>query len=179
MSNSGSHSRHEVWQTILTALLVVVGAVYTIAAIFQWRAMKEQSETTAQQLDTMKKEIDANRASRSADFIFRFDDGIYRSSLSQIRIAIESGKPILKEDGGKFTADDLERYLDIYETMHDVFKEGLMSENMIDSAYGHVLEKAYHNAEIQMYLAKIRKQDPDFYSGFEELAKLIIARNPR
>ena len=138
--------------------------------------MEGQAKTTIQQLEVMKKDIESNKANRSAEFIFKFDEKIYKPPSSQIRLVIESGKPILKAHGGRFSSDDLERYLDIYETMHDVYVRGLINEEMIDSAYGHVLGKAYKNPEIQAYLSEIRKEDPDYYSGFEDLAKRMKAR---
>jgi hypothetical protein len=167
---------YELWQTLLTAGLFIIGAIYTAAAIFQWQAMKQQAKTTDQQLNVMRADIESNKANRSAEFIFKFDEKIYKPPLSGIRLLIESDKPILKEHGGAFSTDDLDRYLDIYETMHDVYVKGLIDEEMMDSAYGHVLGKAYDNAEVKAYLSEYRKEDPDFYSGFEDLAKRMKAR---
>jgi hypothetical protein len=185
---TNSHQNHspEKWQTFFTGLLVFIGLVYSVAAIFQWLTMKEQarqmaeqSKTTNQQLEVMKADIESNKANRSAEFIFKFDEKIYKPPSSQIRLAIESGKPILKTHGGRFSSDDLNRYLDIYETMHDVYVKGLIDEEMMDSAYGHVLGKAYANREIQAYLGEFRKEDPAYYSGFEDLAKRMKARNSK
>ncbi len=178
MTDNSHLNRHEKWQTFFTGLLVLIGFVYSIAAIFQWFAMKEQArqmeaqaKTTIQQLEAMKADIESNKANRSAEFIFKFDEKIYKAPLSPIRLVIESGKPILKAHGGRFGTDDLMRYLDIYETMDDVYVKGLINGEMLDNAYGHVIEKAHKNPEIQTYLSEIRKADPDYYSGFEDLAK--------
>jgi hypothetical protein len=182
-NNSHQNQSHEKWQTIFTGLLVFIGIVYSIAAVFQWWTMKEearqmgeQAKTTTQQLEVMKADIESNKANRSAEFIFKFDDRLYKPPSSAIRLAIESGKPILKAHGGRFSTDDLMRYLDIYETMHDVYVRGLINEDMIDSAYGHALGKAHENPEIQAYLSGIRKEDPAYYSGFEDLANRMKAR---
>ena len=56
---------YERWQTVFTGLLVLVGVVYTVAAVFQWVSMREQSRAMTQQLEIMKGDIENSKANRS------------------------------------------------------------------------------------------------------------------
>jgi len=138
--------------------------------------MEEQSRAMAQQLDIMRSELESSKSNRSADFIFRFDDKLDKEPYRKLSHAIQDNKPILKEHGGKFTSDDLEGYLDIFESLHDVWTRGLITEEMLYSAYSYEIMKAANNSEVQAYLSGIRREDSDFYSGFDDLAKRMKAR---
>jgi hypothetical protein len=50
-SRKGRRWGLEHWQTVFAGLLVLIGLVYTIAAVAQWLAMKEQAREMVQQLD--------------------------------------------------------------------------------------------------------------------------------
>jgi len=56
-SRKGRRWGLEHWQTVFAGLLVLIGLVYTIAAVAQWLAMKEQAREMVQQLEIMKAEI--------------------------------------------------------------------------------------------------------------------------
>ena len=177
--NDDGRWNHAKWQTIFTFLLVIIGAIYTAAAIFQWWSMKEQARVMDQQLEIMKAEIESGKASRSADFILRFDERLTREPFQKIRSAIENGKPILKAHGGKFSEDDLEGYLDILDSLNDVYSKGVISKDLFYNSYSYDIENAYDNSEVKAYLKDIRKEDPDFYSGFEKLAIEMKQMKPR
>jgi hypothetical protein len=53
------------WQTVFAGLLVLIGAVYTIAALAQWRSMNQQARVTSQQLEVMRSEIEDTKLSLS------------------------------------------------------------------------------------------------------------------
>src|SRR5947209_15848859 len=128
---------HDKWQTVFTGLLVLIGVIYSIAAIFQWWSMKEQAHVMAQQLEVMEAEIENSRTARSADFILRFDERFAREPFLKLRSAIEDNKPILKTHGGKFSEHDLERYLDILESLNGVYTNGLISKDLFYSSYSY------------------------------------------
>jgi hypothetical protein len=46
---------------------------------------------------------------------------------------------------------------------------------MLYNAYSYAVEKTHDNSEVQAYLKEIRKDDPSFYNGFEELAKAMVS----
>src|SRR5205814_5492203 len=105
----------------------------------------------------------------SIDFIMKFEDHMGREPYIKIRAAVESDRPILKAHGGEFSEDDLEGFLNIYETLAVVYYKGLIAKDVFVSVYGHELQKTFANNEIQEYLKLIRKEDPTFYSGGESL----------
>src|SRR5712692_7950160 len=106
--------KHTKLLSVFTGLLVVVGLIYGITTIFQLRSMNKQAAAMAQQLEIMKGEIENTKLSRSADLMLRFDDQLEKQPYPKLRLAIQSGKPILKVHGGKFSADELEGYLGIF-----------------------------------------------------------------
>jgi|SRR5438128_7591927 len=118
------------------------------------------------------------KSSRSADLIIRYDERLNRDPFLKLRYAIENNKPILKAHGGKFTDDDLEGFLDIFESLNDVFAKDLISKDMFYNSYSYDIQKTYDNEEVQAHLREIRKEDPGFYSGFESLAKQMKATRP-
>jgi hypothetical protein len=122
--------------------------------------------------------LENTKESRSADLIFRFDERLSRDPFLKLRYAIENDKPILKAHGGKFTNDDLEGFLDIFDSLNDVYAKDLISKDMFYNSYSYDIQKTYDNDEVQTHLKEIRKEDPGFYSGFESLAKQMKARRP-
>ncbi len=143
-------------------MLVLVQTLALIASVY---LLREQI-----------KDLENTQSNRSADLIFRFDERLDKTPYSKLRLAIENGRPLLKAHGGKFSDDDLEGYLDIWDSLNDVYSKGLISRDMFYNSYSYDIEKAYDNAEVQEYLKEIRKEDADFYSGFENLAKQMKAR---
>ena len=145
-------------------MLVLVQTLALIASVY---LLREQI-----------KDLENTKSNRSADLIFRFDERLDKPPYSRLRLAIESNKSILKAHGGKFSDDDLEGYLDIWDSLNDVYAKGLISKDMFYNSYSYDLEKAYDNAEVQAYLKEVRKEDPEFYSGFESLAKQMKSARP-
>jgi hypothetical protein len=119
------------------------------------------------------KDLPDTKASRSVDLVLKFDERLSKPPFLKLRTAVEYNKPILRANHGKFTEEDLESYLGILDSLNDVYRQGLITKDLFYSAYSYDIEKAYDNAEVQTYLKEIRKEDPDFYSGFERLAKEI------
>jgi len=121
------------------------------------------------------KEIETSKEtstfSRSADFVLKFDERLEREPFSKIRYTIDNNRPLLKTHGGKFSDDDLEGYLDIYETIAHIYAKGLITKDMLDIMYGYSYQKTFDNSEVRDYLKVIRKDDPSFYMGGESLAK--------
>ncbi len=158
-----------------TGLLVLIGIIYSIATILQWRSINQQARLMSQQLEIMKAEMSRTEAARAADLLLRFDERLSKEPYPKLAAAIDSHKHVLKENGGKFTDDDLEGYLNILEAMNDLYQKHLIPEDLFYSGYSYEIEKAYDNSEIQDYLKKIRKDEADLYSGFDQIAKEMKA----
>jgi hypothetical protein len=166
---------HEKLLSTFTGLLVLIGIVYSIATILQWRSMNQQARTMTQQLEIMKAEMNRTEAARAADLLLRFDERLSKEPYAKLASAIDSHKHFLKENGGKFTDDDLEGYLNILDGMNDLYQRHLIPAELFYNGYSYQIEKASDNLEIQNYLKQIRKDDPDLYSGFDHLAKEMKA----
>src|SRR5229473_4138441 len=164
---------HEKLLTTFTGLLVLVGLAYSITSVFQWLSMREQARAMAQQLEVMRSEIDDTKLSRSADLILRFGELLDKPPNPKLRSTIESGKPILKAHGGKFSADDLESYLGIFDNLNDLYEKGMINKDLFYNEYSYDAVKLYDNPEVQSYLKELRKKEDeaDFYLGVDKLAQ--------
>lgn len=171
----------EHWQTVFAGALVVVGVVYTIAALAQWRSMNQQARVTSQQLEVMRSEIEDTKLSRSADLILRYGQLLDKQPNPRLRIAIESGKPILKAHGGKFSEDELESYLGIFDNLSDLYEKGMINKDLFYNEYSYDAVKLYDNPEVQSYLKELRKNEDedDFFIGVDKLAQQMkVYPNP-
>lgn len=121
-------------------------------------------------------DLENSRSNRSVDLVFKFNERL--RPFLRLRTAIENDRPILKARGGKFREDDLESYLDVFDSLSDVYKLNLIDKDAFYNEFSYDLVKAYDNAEVQAYLKDIRTEDPNFYSGFENLAKQMKAVKP-
>jgi hypothetical protein len=175
MSDHQRNWNHEKLLTIFTGLLVLVGFVYSVTSFFQWRSMREQAGVMTQQMEVMKAEIEDTRLARSADLMLRFDERLNKQPYPKIESIIDSGKPILKAHGGKFSEDDLAGYLGIFDGLSDLYEKGMINKDLFYNEYSYPVEKLWDNPEIQSYLKDIRKQDADLYVGLDSLAKQMKA----
>lgn len=114
------------------------------------------------------------RNNQSAQLMLEFNKELNSDLNANLITAIEENKPILKENGGKFTTTDIDRYLGTYELLNNVSEVSLMNDNMLYNAFSYDIIKTYQNIEIQDYLLKIRQENKSFFLGFEILAKDLI-----
>jgi hypothetical protein len=153
--------KHSSVPVLLQTVLILV---QTLALTYSVYLVREQTI-----------DIENTKSNRSADFIFRFNDRLEKPPYGELRLAIASGEPILKEQGGKFTEEDLEGYLDLWEGLHDLYVKGLISKDMFYNSYSYDIEKAYDNPEVQAFVKESQKESPEFYTGFQNLAKEMKA----
>ena len=138
----------------------VLVLVQTGALVYSVHLLREQT-----------KDIENTKSNRSADFIFRFDERLAKSPFSELALAIQRNQPILKAHGGKFSEDDLQGYLDLWESINPEYVAGLISKEMAYNSYSNDIQKAYDNPEVQTFVKESQKESPEFYTGFENLAK--------
>jgi hypothetical protein len=115
----------------------------------------------------------------SADFMLRFDELLDSGASAKLLGAIEESQPILKEHGGQFSELDVERLLGQFELLANACNHHLISEEMVYDAFSYYVEIAFKDKEITAYLADIRQEEPDYYEGFDELAKRFMATEAR
>ena len=170
---------HQKLLSVFTGLLVVVGAVYGITTILQLRSMNNQAHAMTQQLEVMKGEIEDAKLTRSADLVIRFDERLSKQPYLKLESTIANGKPILKTHGGKFSEDDLEGYLGIFDSLNDLYEKGMINKDLFYNEYSYDAEKLYDNLEVQSYLKEIRKEEADYFIGVDNLAKQMkVYPNP-
>jgi hypothetical protein len=117
----------------------------------------------------------------SADFMLRFNELLDGGVSAKLLGALEENEnqPVLKERGGQFSELDVERLLGQFELLATACDHHLISEDMAYDAFSYYVETAFKNKEITAFLADIRKEEPGYYEGFDQLAKRFIARETR
>lgn len=114
----------------------------------------------------------------SAKLLIEFDKQLRNGpTYSKILDVIADGKPLFRENGGKFSVADVDRYLGELELLNNFYDNKLISEEMLYDTFSYDIEKAYCNEEIKQYLKDLRKTEnqPDLFMGFEELSKKFLA----
>ncbi len=108
----------------------------------------------------INRETFENSLSRSADYIFRFNKNLSQEPFSKLRLVIGSNKPILV-DGGKFSEDDLQGYLDLWEGLNDIYVNGLIDKDMFYSSYSYDIGKAYDHKEVKKFVEESQREAPE------------------
>jgi len=99
----------------------------------------------------------------SSDRVFKNNPGIIR--------AIIENKPILQENGGTFSEDDLDNYLILFNWADAANKSGILSDRMVYNLHSDLIINSYDNQEIKKYVDDLQKENTDYYLGFVDLAK--------
>ncbi len=88
---------------------------------------------------------------------------------------IEDGIPVLKEHGGKFERWELDAYLGFYETIANLFTNGLIRDDMLYTNFSYNLVKASRNPEIFSYVESLQEKDSELFAGFQDMALALEA----
>jgi hypothetical protein len=95
-----------------------------------------------------------------------------------------SDYPLLKPIG-KFTPDDISEYINYYDTLGNLYRDGLVNQMAAYDETSYDVEKTYCNKDVQIYIKNLRSVDGPvsgrdaFYSGFEYLAKAFLQKEKR
>ena len=106
---------------------------------------------------------------KSADLILRYDKELSTPTNTGIYNASNEHRPILRRNGGKYSVDDLDAYLGIFNSINDLHNKLLLDDESVANEYSDYVVKAASNSEIQNYLMEIRKKDDTYFRGFDEL----------
>jgi len=111
-----------------------------------------------------------NRKTVLADFTFKLHEAFFFKPINQQIIrAIEREKKIFKENGGKFSREDIDDFLGYFELMSIYWKLGILKLELINDMFGYYIRNTYENEEIQAYLEEVQP----YYSHFIELAERL------
>jgi hypothetical protein len=122
-------------------------------------------------LSFTQQQIKSTQNATYMEYVFKFNEQLSEPTNQAIALAIEDGRKILKSDGGVFSDDDLDSYLGIYEDLAKALQMNLISKDLFYNDFFDNLSMVYNNKEVRDYLVRIRKDSPDYFSGFESLAK--------
>ena len=115
------------------------------------------------------------RKMQSAQLMLSFNAELNSEKNSRIVYAVEEGGPVFKDYGGEFNANDIDKYLSVYELINNVWNAGLITDDMMYNAFSFSLMKTHQNKEIENYVAEQRRKyrDPLLFDGYETLAKSV------
>lgn len=118
-------------------------------------------------------QLRALRLQNSADLALRLDQQLNTDVNENLENDLDSDPrtPILKEHGGKYTVIQLDNFLSQYETLDDLYQNGLITCRMMYNEFSGDLEDAYKNKDVMAQVAEERKDDPSTWEGFIHLGK--------
>jgi hypothetical protein len=110
------------------------------------------------------------RATRS-DFTLRLYETMFIvEPNAAISKAIAARKPILQEQGGFVSRDELDNYLGYLELLYDFLRQGALEDKTVCTAFRLYAIGAWQNEEIRTLIADTRETYPDAYKDVERLA---------
>ncbi len=111
----------------------------------------------------------ASQAQMSAETMIKFDDRLNSPTDRKIWIAIAHDRPILKENKGKFSTDDLDDFLGDLQTLADAYELKVIDLDTTCAEFSDQVYKTLKDPEIAAYLAKVRREDDMYFRGIEDL----------
>ena len=118
--------------------------------------------------------LEGNRAARLTNFI-ALTNRVFNPANTEIIDAIENWKPILAP-AGKFTEAQLDNYLADFDTIDEVYQEGLLTEPQL-CMFSYYITLTATNKEILDYIKKIRQAQTatskPFFVGYYRLVELV------
>jgi len=100
-----------------------------------------------------------------------------RSRPIRHRLYASKPMPQLRPDGPA-TPESLGDFLDTFESLAAVWARKLVDIKSIDESFGDLIQRAAAHPEIRAYIREQQKEDPDFYTAFQDMAEKIAKLNP-
>jgi hypothetical protein len=120
-------------------------------------------------------DLNDQRTLRGLQIAMYADQQLNSGSSVKVRHAIHSRRPVLDTNGGASTKEELFDYLNIFEGLGDAYDLDQIDRETIFLWHSYPIARAFENEEVKKLIAEERKGDPDLYTGFEALAKEMIA----
>lgn len=111
------------------------------------------------------------RLKQSAEVAMRFGEYLDEEpylSISQVLDTADSNTKIFQPEG-RFTVGDVDRYLGTFETLGNLYQNGLITHEMLNNNFSYYIEKTYANAEIRAYV----EENPSWWPNFIYLSELF------
>ena len=126
------------------------------------------------QIPHQVKEWENAQAERCLNVLLHLDAKLKLSKNQQIYNTIKKNKPLLTENNGKFSTEDLDLYLDDITNIVEAEDRQLIKLEDIYNWFEGYFISAHNNKEIRKYLSGIRKDSPDSYEGLEKMVNELI-----
>ena len=126
------------------------------------------------QIPNQIKEWESAQGERCLNLLLQFEGKLKSANNRQIYYVIKKNMPLLIENQGRFSTEDLEFYLDDITSIVDAEDRKLISLEDVYNWFNDYFIRTYNNEEIKKYLSDIRKNSPDSYQGLEVIVKELI-----
>jgi hypothetical protein len=120
------------------------------------------------------KEWENVQAERCLNVLLQLDGKLKSDKNRQIYNTIKKNKPLLSENRGKFSTEDLDLYLDDITNIVEAEDRKLIKLEDIYNWFEGYFISTYNNKEIRKYLSEIRKDSPDSYEGLDKMVNELI-----
>lgn len=127
------------------------------------------------QIKIASEQLSESRKTDQGNFIVTLNRDFYANDkLTVIRKSLEEDKPLLKDNGGTFDAEDIDGYIGFFDTLSGLIDKKILDYGLIDENFGYYIKEAYDNQEIVNYVKYIEKSSgQDVYQGFKTLGLRI------
>lgn len=100
---------------------------------------------------------------------FYFQENIYKD----IRLSIERCEPLYISWGGKYSHDDINRYLGFFSDLGYFYKKEILSKDILAHLFAAYAIEAYENKELRKYISNLRSNfsQPQAFENFEFISK--------
>lgn len=115
----------------------------------------------------------SNQTNRSTDLLLRLEDRLRENNNEKIISAIEKNKPILIENKGVLSRQDLDYFLNDLLSINDIYNKELIDCNSIYMWFSDYLDQTIKNKEVINYIFEKRKTDENSFRGLEEFTDEI------
>lgn len=125
------------------------------------------------QIPSQINEWNLSQGNRSTDLLLRLEDRLREGNNRKVISAIENYKPILLENKGVLTKQDLDYYIGDLMSIRDTYEKGLID---CDSAYewfSNYFDETLENVEVKKYIVDMRKNDENIFRGIEVFRETI------
>lgn len=107
------------------------------------------------------------------DLMMNFDNQLNSDINLGIWRSINSESPLLKSNGGTLSDEQLNSFLNVYESIGSIFKKGLIKSDLLCDWYGDDFNTIISNKEITNYISELRKDDAQYYSNLESTENVL------
>jgi hypothetical protein len=116
-------------------------------------------------------------AKDSADIVIKFNDYFDQKKYEGLINELDTDNPHTRiiigigQGPARFSEALVENYMSLFELLDDIYRQHLVSKEMIYQNFSDYIESAYKNDDIQFLIKRDRKNDPTYWVGFQRLAE--------